>query len=174
MKNISIRQDTDKDKADVLALYPAAFPEEDLVPLVQDLLEADEEVISLVAESDGSIVGHAALTVCGVEEVVGKAALLGPIAVSPKMQKQGIGSSLINEGLEMLKTEGVLKVLVLGDPNYYSRFGFREETSVMTPYPIPAEWAGAWQSLNLNEDGAKLTGTLVVPKMWQREKLWSE
>lgn len=174
MEHISIRLGSREDITNVLSLYPAAFPDEDLLPLVEGLLNADKGVFSLVAVAESKIVGHAAMTICGIDGTETTVALLGPIAVLPTMQKQGIGSSLIHNAIETLETAGCVKLFVLGDPNYYGRFGFVKEESVMTPYPIPKEWKSAWQSINLTDEAAKLAGTLTVPEMWQRPKLWSE
>ena len=172
MENTSIQKSTEDNKTEILSLYQAAFPEEDLLPLVHDLLGAKSDVFSIVAKFEDKIVGHAALTVCSIDETA--VALLGPIAVLPEMQKQGIGSSLIYEGINILKSEGLSKVCVLGDPNYYKRFGFAGEQSITTPYPIPEEWKDAWQSMDLNEKNKNLEGVLKVPAMWQQPELWSE
>ena len=174
MKNLPIRQSTPEDTAAILTLYPAAFPEEDLLSLVTDLLNAPKQTTSLVAEMDGKIIAHAALTQCSIDSTNTAVALLGPIAVLPDLQKQGIGTSLIREGIEIMKTKGFAKVLVLGDPKYYSRFGFAEEKSIATPYPIPKEWGPAWQSITVSDEGDSIAGTLVVPSMWQKKSLWSE
>ena len=53
--------------------------------------------------------------------------ILAPLAVSPEHQKQGVGSSLMKSGIDMLTKDGTGFLLVYGDPDYYERFGFREE-----------------------------------------------
>ncbi|WP_421851862.1 GNAT family N-acetyltransferase [Oricola sp.] len=152
-------------------LYPDAFPEEDLVPLVHALLAGDQPVLSLVATSGGEVVGHVVFTRCAVPECGGRAALLGPLAVAPARQKAGIGSALIRAGHEKLAAEDVTQVLVLGDPAYYSRHGFAPERAVAPPYPLPDEWDGAWQSLALG-GGPALEGTLDVPASWRHPEYW--
>ena len=76
-------------------------------------------------------------------------------------------------GLLRLEEAGIRSVYVLGDPAYYSRFGFAPERSVATPYPLPAEWADAWQSLCLGDPAAGVSGRLVLPEFWLDPALWS-
>lgn len=63
-------------------------------------------------------------------------------------------------------------VFVLGDPAYYGRFGFAPERGVAPPYPMPEEWADAWQSVGLDGTDSPRRGTLNVPSVWRRESLW--
>jgi putative acetyltransferase len=81
--------------------------------------------VSLVAQIDGAIVGHIAFSPVtfsdGSEGWYG----VGPISVRPDHQKQGIGSRLINEGLRIIKEAGAKGCVLVGDPNYYKRFGFK-------------------------------------------------
>jgi putative acetyltransferase len=68
-----------------------------------------------------------------------KALGLAPVAVRPSFQKQGVGATLIREGLDRAKDEGWMCVFVLGDPAYYGRFGFRVESAIgySSPYSGP-------------------------------------
>jgi putative acetyltransferase len=79
-------------------LYPDAFPDEDLLPLVRDLLPDTTVTTSIVGEIDSKIVGHVIFTKCGVVGEQTKAALLGPLVVTPARQGQGIGSALVRAG----------------------------------------------------------------------------
>lgn len=160
------------DCQDVLALYPAVFPEEDLVPLVRALF--DSGATSFVARLDDTIVAHAAITACMVPGHSEKVALLGPVAVAPTCQRQGIGSAIIKYGLSQLETANVARVFVLGDPNYYGRLGFKAERHTSPPHDLPLEWDGAWQSVSLGGHQTPHTGTLSVPPAWQDRSLWSE
>ena len=173
LSEFEIREIAEADISGIESLYPQAFPDEDLVPLVRDLLSDPDVAISLVGTVGSQIAGHAIFTKCCILENGIKAALLGPLAVAPAWQSQGIGSAIVRAGLSRLKDEGVNLVLVLGDPAYYSRFGFAPETPVQPPYPLPDEWQGAWQSLYL--DGKKLSrsGKLAVPPQWQKRALWA-
>ena len=75
--------------------------------------------------------------------------------------------------MQRLEKNGPRHVYVLGDPAYYGRFGFRAESDVAPPYPLPAEWRGAWQSLTLGRDTPTLQGSLRVPPPWRRPELWA-
>lgn len=81
--------------------------------------------ISLVAEIDGQVVGHIAFSPVTVSDGAAGWYGLGPVSVLPDYQKQGIGKALINEGLSLLKDMGSQGCALVGDPNYYKRFGFK-------------------------------------------------
>lgn len=170
---MQIRPSTAADTDAIIALYPQVFPDEDLVPVVRELLGDPPIRMSLVALADERIVGNVIFTTCRTDQVDARLALLGPLAVAPDCQAQGIGSALVRDGLRRLQQANFGMVCVLGDPAYYGRFGFRQEDRVEPPYPLPAAWADAWQSLSLG-DTAVLAGKLIVPSQWQHAELWSE
>lgn len=119
------------------------------------------------------IVGHIAFTICALNDNEQNVALLAPLAVSPASQKQGVGTKLVKQGLRQLEQANISHVLVLGDPAYYSRFGFETESKITPPYPLPEDWRDAWQSLNLSNDDERRQGKLIVPKPWQQPSLWT-
>ncbi|MEM7742291.1 MAG: N-acetyltransferase [Pseudomonadota bacterium] len=164
-----MREANPKDLPSVLALYPAAFPDEDLLPLVRALADTPG-VVSLVAEDAGALTGHVAFSHCHVDGNVA-VALLGPVAVAPTHQRQGVGSALVQHGIERERAAGTVAILILGDPAYYGRFGFRQEHGIEPPYKLPDDWGPAWQSLVLHENS--LSGPLAVPEPWQDPVLWS-
>jgi len=168
---ITIRPTTADDWPALRALYPAAFPDEDLLPLVADLLAADPPVLSLAAEMSGDLAGHVVMTRCQVGEA--SVALLGPLAVAPEVQRRGIGSALVRAAFERSASGGLATCLVLGDPAYYGRFGFRSEPRVTPPYPLPDGWAPAWQSLALDPDVPAPRGALIVPGPWRVPHYWT-
>ena len=170
---MQIRESTSDDIAAILAVYPRAFPEEDLVPVVTELLEDTSITMSLVATADDRIVGNVIFTSCGVEGDDARIALLAPLAVAPDHQRQGIGSALVRDGLRRLQEAGFALVCVLGDPAYYGLLGFVPEKRVTIPYPLPAEWGDAWQSQHLGHV-KKFDGRLLVPSPWQHEELWTD
>lgn len=172
--DIAIRDSRRADEEGIERCYEAAFPEEELWSLVRALLREPAVEPSLVALDDGVVCGHVAFTSCTlVPETDDRISLLGPLAVSPDRQKAGIGSALVREGLRRLAGRGVVEVLVLGDPGYYGRFGFRPCERIAPAFPIPDEWRAAWQSLALNEVEHPPCGTLVVPGLWRRQELWA-
>lgn len=157
------------------ALYKEAFVEEDLFPLVAELLCDKQNSLHLSAKTNNDeLVGHIAFTKCYTSPEQINLSLLGPMAVLPKYQRQGIGRNLILEGLSILKQGGIIKVLVLGDPNYYSISGFATECSVEPAYKIPDEWKTAWQSISLQTGVRSLSGKLNVTTPWKRRDLWSD
>jgi putative acetyltransferase len=93
--------------------------------IINALRAANALTISLVAESDGRVVGHIAFSPVTISDGSLNWYGLGPISVLPQYQKQGIGTSLIKEGLLLLKSLGGQGCVLVGDPNYYKRFGFR-------------------------------------------------
>ncbi len=105
-------------------------------------------ILSLLAESGGTAVGHVLFTtatLAGPQDAP-DAAILAPLAVLPEAQGQGVGRRLVEAGLERLAQDGVALVFVLGDPAYYSRFGFAPAAplGLAPPYELPAAYAEAW------------------------------
>ena len=170
---LEIRESVPNDAVLIEKLYPAAFPDEDLLPLVRELLEEAPIVLSLVGIADKSLVGHVIFTTCGIVGRTDKVVLLGPLAVAPARQRQGIGGAIVGAGLRRLENAGASRVYVLGDHAYYRRFGFEPDDGVTPPYPLPAEWRGAWQSLGLRGNQPPLHGKLSVPQPWRQPALWA-
>ena len=93
--------------------------------IINALRDANVLTISLVAEVDGKLVGHIAFSPIAISDGSLNWYGLGPISVLPKYQKQGIGKSLVLKGLSVLKDLGGQGCALVGDPEYYQRFGFR-------------------------------------------------
>ena len=177
VEGLEIRESVPRDLDAIETLYPAAFPDEDLRPLVRALLQEGPSVLSLVGVAGGmadrSIAAHVIFTTCGIAGRADKVALLGPLAVAPAAQRQGIGSAMVRAGLQRLDSAGVTQVYVLGDPAYYGRLGFAPDDDVAPPYPLPADWHGAWQSISLRRAEAPRQGKLSVPQPWRQPALWA-
>ena len=173
LEKLEIRESRPGDWAVIELLYPEAFPNENLLPLVRGLLKDAAVALSFVGTIDGQIVGHVIFTRCGVVGESVNAALLGPLAVAPVWQRQGIGSSIVRAGLRRLKEGDINRVFVLGDPVFYRRMGFVPESLVEPPFPLPAQWAGAWQSQELGETRTPCAGKLSVPPQWLQPNLWA-
>lgn len=100
--------------------------------IVNTLREAKALVVSLVAEQDQTVVGHVAcspVSIAGAQHWYG----LGPLAVEPTLQRQGIGSALVRAGLERLLAVSARGCVVFGDPRYYGRFGFKAVAGLAYP-----------------------------------------
>ena len=173
LEKLEIRESRREDTAAIESLYPEAFPDEDLLPIVRDLLNDAFVAISFVGTIDSRVAGHVIFTSCGVVGNSASASLLGPLAVAPAWQRQGIGSAIVHAGLRRMEDADVNRVYVLGDPAYYVRLGFLPETLVEPPFPLPAEWDGAWQSQNLGETTTPCAGKLSVPPQWLKPALWA-
>jgi putative acetyltransferase len=94
--------------------------------IVRRLHDAGEAVVSLVAVVDDRIVGHVLFSPTTVDTSGADVELVGlaPVGVLPEHQNEGVGSSLIRHGVERCRAAGIDAVVVLGDPEYYARFGF--------------------------------------------------
>jgi putative acetyltransferase len=93
--------------------------------IINALRAADALTISLVADINGRVIGHIAFSPVTISDGAIGWYGLGPVSVLPEYQKQGIGRSLINKGLSLLKELGGQGCALVGDPNFYKRFGFR-------------------------------------------------
>lgn len=127
---VIIRNETDTDIEVITKVTIAAFKNHPISNhteqfIIQALRAAGALTISLVAEIDRKIVGHIAFSPVTISDGTADWYGLGPISVLPDYQKQGIGKSLINEGLSLLKDMGAQGCALVGDPNYYKRFGFK-------------------------------------------------
>lgn len=171
--SVAIRPGVFDDRAGIEALYPDAFPDEDLLPVVRQLLDMRYGVLSLVAVDGEAIVGHVIFTDCGLSDADARLALLGPLGVVSARHGKGIGSALVREGHERLRQAGITHVFVLGDPAYYGRFGFAAETGVAPPFELPVSWRDAWQSLALDNAAKPPRGRLSVPEPWNDRALWA-
>ena len=167
-----MRDSVPADLGAIESLYPEAFPDEDLLPLVRDLLQDTMVTTSIVAVINSRIVGHVIFTKCGVAGRRTNAALLGPLAVTPAWQGQGIGSELVRTGLRRLESMDASLVCVLGDPAFYGRLGFLPDSSIRPPFQLPEEYDGAWQSQELGNMTAPYSGELTVPEQWLQPSLW--
>ena len=93
--------------------------------IIKRLREAGAISLSLVAEVDGKIIGHVAFSPVTINgEDIGWYGI-GPVSVLPELQRQGIGSKLIQKGLSLIREKGAKGCVLEGDPGYYQRFGFK-------------------------------------------------
>lgn len=93
--------------------------------IIKELRAAGVLTISLVAEIDDQIVGHIAFSPVTISDGSTGWYGLGPVSVLPEYHRRGIGKSLINIGLDLLKDLEAQGCVLVGDPNYYKKFGFQ-------------------------------------------------
>ncbi|MFG0274140.1 MAG: GNAT family N-acetyltransferase [Phycisphaerales bacterium] len=121
---VRIRPERPSDADAVARLLEGCFPTDAEARLVAALRRSGQLVVALVAENDGAIVGHIAfspVTAAGARAGVG----LAPVAVEAAHRRRGLGAALIERGLERCRAAGAGWCVVLGDPAYYARYGFR-------------------------------------------------
>lgn len=119
-----IRQETARDHAAIRSVLVNAFDQDDEANLVEALRTAGALALSLVAEHDAGIVGHIALS--SLQSPANTLAL-APVSVAKPHQGTGIGSTLIRDAITRATDRGADAIFVLGDPDYYTRFGFSAE-----------------------------------------------
>lgn len=122
-----------------------AFGQDNEVRLVEKIRESDRYIpnLSLVAEINGVVVAHVLFSYIDlVSEVTYKVLSLAPLAVRSPNQKQGIGSALVREGLARANAMGETIAIVLGHPQFYSRFGFEPSVryGIESPFPVPNDF----------------------------------
>ncbi len=139
---MKIRESVEKDKKSIRKVHLNAFEQsegETVSQLAIDLLEDKTAlpILSLVAEQDNEIIGNVIFSSVIIEGLEGVSAyILAPLAVTKFAQRKGIGTLLINKGLETLKERGAEIVLVYGDPNYYMRTGFKADHNLKPPHKL--------------------------------------
>jgi putative acetyltransferase len=146
------------DRAAVLDLNTRAFKQKDEARIIEDLEKAQEIWLEVVAEREGKIVGHILFFPIGVFGKLG-AMGLGPMCVDPKFQNKGIGSDLVNFGLNQAKMAGVPIVFVLGHEKYYPRFGFTVEATK----DFESEYKGPHFMALRYRFGPPMSGKLIYP-----------
>lgn len=177
---VLIRQERADDVAAIRAVTAAAFAgmahsmppvDPDGAPgeasLVGWLRESEGWItqLSLVAEEDCEIVGHAVATRGTVD---GEPALgLGPVSVAPDHQNSGVGSALVRGVIAAADDLGEPLMVLLGEPAYYSRFDFRPATELGIVAPEP-EWGDYFQARPLAAYDAAMTGTFRYAEPFTR------
>ncbi len=142
--NCMIRPEIREDRAVIHALTEAAFREaphsSHTEQFIVDALRSRGELsLSLVAEKDGQVVGHIALSPVTISDGSTGWYGLGPVSVLPGWQGQGIGAALMHAVLDALREQDAQGCVVLGEPAYYGRFGFRAEPGLVLP-GVPPEY----------------------------------
>ena len=174
-----IRIATNLDRDDVRGVHLCAFPEgemEIVSKLAINLLseETTPQTISLVAETEGSVVGHVVFSPVIIDNNENlQSYILAPLGVKPDYQGLRIGSKLIESGIQQLLKMGVNILFVYGDPKYYSRFGFSADAAYRYIAPYKLQYPFGWQALDLNEcnvtkSPVKITcvTSLCDPELW--------
>jgi putative acetyltransferase len=122
------RLETPKDIDDIYKVQVAAFGRNNEAELVNKLRGTSDWLKSVVAESNGEIVGHCLYTKVSVEseKETFSAAALGPVAIMPELQGEKLGTMLIITATNMVIDKGYPILFVLGNSEYYKRFGYSD------------------------------------------------
>lgn len=156
----TIRPERPADAAGVRRVHEAAFPTAAEAKLVDRLRAGGKAAVALVAEDQGTIVGHilfSPVTLDPVADVVGLG--LAPVAVMPDHEKHGVGRRLIQNGLAECHARGAGFVVVLGEPAYYGRFGF--EPAERHGLRNESGGSGAFMVFKLESGALPRPGTVV-------------
>lgn len=142
--SILIRKESPTDVAAIEAVTVAAFLSATHAShteqfIINALRQSGQLSISLVADESGAVIGHVAVSPVAVSDGAAGWYGLGPVSVAPERQGQGVGGQLVEQALGELRRLGAAGCVVLGDPNYYSRFGFTAEPSLVLP-GVPPEY----------------------------------
>jgi putative acetyltransferase len=148
MGTLSVREEIAADVSGIEAVTISAFlnaphtshTEQHIV----SALRKAGRLVSLVAELNGKIIGHVAVSPVCISDGTSAWFGLGPISVTPEHQRCGVGSSLMREALRLLRERGAAGCVLLGEPKYYSRFGFQVDPNLILPDVPP----GYFQSLS--------------------------
>jgi putative acetyltransferase len=127
---IVIRSETDADVSVITEVTVAAFKTLEISHhteqfIIAALRAAKALTVSLVAELDGRVIGHIAFSLVTISDGTRNWYGLGPVSVLPEYQRQGIGKALIDEGLSRLKSLKAQGCCLVGHPDYYRKFGFK-------------------------------------------------
>lgn len=142
--HMTIRNEQPQDIEAISRLTEAAFRNEEYSShtehlIVNALRRTGQLSISLVAAEHDEILGHVAISPVSISSGVTGWYGLGPISVRPDRQGKGIGSALMRAALQQLRQQGAAGCVVLGDPAYYGRFGFKAHPGLELP-DVPPEY----------------------------------
>lgn len=158
-----VRTEESSDVEAIDRLTELAFGQRGEADLIHELRRQGAATVSLVAELDGKVVGHILFSPVRLRDgrFEGSALGLAPMAVTPKRQRTGVGSLLVEAGIESCRRLGHAAVVVLGHPEFYPRFGFRPAQSfgLNCEYPVAPE---AFMAMELRPGALGDVGGLVT------------
>lgn len=158
--DIKLRNETDADLSAITEVTAAAFKTLEISHhteqfIITALRAAKVLAVSLVAEVDGRVIGHIAFSPVSISDGTRNWYALGPVSVLPEYQRQGIGKALVEKGLSRLKEMNADGCCLVGHPEYYRKFGFRNMPGLVLE-GVPREFFFA-----LSFDGRFPQGTVT-------------
>ena len=175
---MKIREANIEDSEDIKNLHLQAFDSSE-AELVSDLAvnllheKSKINIISLVAVDNDAIIGHTSFSpvfLDSTNEHFGY--ILAPLAVSPAHQNNRVGSTIVKHGLDTISSLGAFIVFVYGDPQYYSRFGFKTDLAKNFTPPYTLQYPEGLHAMKLNStalpEGGKFhcVNSLNDPELW--------
>jgi putative acetyltransferase len=161
-----LRSETPSDAEAIRRMLDLSFEDVTVSQLVDLIRMSDRFVpdLSIVAETDGSLVGHVMLSYVTIEgEESFEVLSLAPLAVHPDHQRLGIGTALIEEALARADERGEPLVVLEGHPDYYPRFGFERGSLLGIEKPAPQVPEDAFMVKRLSAYAPRFHGKLVYP-----------
>ncbi|WP_420860289.1 GNAT family N-acetyltransferase [Symmachiella dynata] len=178
---MKLRHHTKNDSRAIVQLFESVFANSEgesegtlIGRLANDLFEKTDEcdLLNFVAEIDGQIIGSIFFSRLRFVDCI-QAFLLAPVAVHSDHQRKGVGQALIRHGLNALRDEGASVALTYGDPEFYSKVGFRaiSHETVMAPFELsqPEGWLG--QSL-VGNSIETLSGECTCVEAFREPAYW--
>ncbi len=153
-----VRDEAPGDLDAIDRIVEAAFGQRGEADLVAALRLSGDAVLSLVAEDDTALLGHILFSKLLAPD---DSLALGPLAVAPEKQGQGVGTKLVENGLAKAAKQGWSAVFLLGDPAYYARFGFSISAAKGFKTVYPTEF---FMALKLLPGGLADKGAVIFPK----------
>lgn len=166
---MNIRSEIPSDYPAITQVNKLAFGKEEEAQLVEKIRHSQYYIpeLTLIAEVENIAVAHVMFSYINlVGEETLKVLGLAPLAVHPNFQNQGIGSALVNAGLNKANQLGEALILVLGHPEFYSRFGFKPsiDFGIKSPFPVPEEIFMVKPLANYHP---KYRGNVIYPASFQ-------
>ena len=166
--DILIRCETVSDFDSITQVNDIAFGGKSESELISKLRKIKDFMhgFSIIAEFDENIIGHILFYPINIETKTGliPTIALAPMSVLPEYQNKGVGTKLVQYGLQKCKERGFESVIVLGHANYYLKFGFEPASKwgIYSDFDVPDE---VFMTMELKEDAlAKVAGKVIYPK----------
>ncbi|HEY9767116.1 MAG TPA: N-acetyltransferase [Coleofasciculaceae cyanobacterium] len=165
INNLTIRAEELPDYSKIALVNNLAFEQENEAQLIDKIRHSDRYIpeLSLVAVLDEKIIGHIIFSYIDlIAQEVTQVLALAPVAVLPEYQNKGIGSLLIQTGLEIADKILAPIVIVLGDAKFYARFGFKpaSDYGIQSPFDVPNEY---FMVKFLTQDSKNYRGKIRCP-----------
>lgn len=163
-----IRREQPQDIPEIRQVLIRAFGQKQEASIVEKLRKNCNSILSLVAFTDGKVVGHIMFSPVVIEGKQGKLVGTGlaPLAVLPEYQRKGIGTQLIQTSIARFKEGGCPFIIVIGHPEYYARFGFERagRFGINSEWNVPDE---AFMVLILDKKAMNgITGVVRYRREW--------